>query len=246
LFVGFTSFAGKNPSDLDSIKSRIAKEKRVLKVAVIDTGLDQDDPRFKSVLCKSGHKNFINGSTKTNDNHGHGTHIAGLIKKFAGDKGYCLVILKYFDAVSDGGNTLYREIQAIKWAHHIGADIVNFSGGGKNFEAIEYHAVKNAKNTMFFVAAGNQGKDISKEQDKFYPASYQLPNITVIGNVDSQMQRTPSSNYGDHRIIWEVGTNVHSSVPCSLYGSCEMSMTGTSQSTAVYTGKMIRRILRGK
>jgi major intracellular serine protease len=216
---------------------------KTIKVAVIDTGLDRNDHRFKNVLCKDGHFNFVNNSTDTTDNNGHGTHIAGLIKQHAGVKGYCLVILKYFDNSSK--DTLPAFIKAVKHANSIGANIVNFSGGGSMFEIAEFEAIKQASKVKFIVAAGNNGSDISSSFSKFYPASYDLPNVMPVGNLDQSMQRAPSSNFGDSRIIWEVGTDLNSTAPCKIVQKCEAKATGTSQATAVYTGKMIRGMMHG-
>lgn len=231
-----------------SIASRIGSEKRPLKIAVVDTGLDRNDPRFSKILCKMGHRNFTNGTTDTQDTHGHGTHIVGLIKQYAGESGYCLVILKFYDAMASGDKNLNSSIEAFKWASQIGVDIVNFSGGGSSYVSSEHEAIQAAKKTVFVVAAGNESQDIRMPQNKYYPASYELPNVFVVGNIKKEGFRVPSSNYGDPRIIWEVGENLISTMPCNnvkadLYSNCEGKMTGTSQATAVHTGKLVNKIL---
>lgn len=231
------------------LSERIKSEKRPLKIAVVDTGLDRNDPRFSKVLCKMGHRNFTDGTNDTKDTHGHGTHVAGLIKQYAGESGYCLVILKFYDEKAKGDKNLDSSIQAFKWASQIGVDIVNFSGGGSEFVSSEYETISSASNTTFIVAAGNESQDIRLKLNKYYPASYELSNIFVVGNVSPQGSRSPSSNYGDPRIVWEVGEKLVSTMPCvktqlGLNFNCEGQMTGTSQATAVHTGKLIGKILR--
>ena len=115
---------------VNKISERIKSEKRPLKIAVVDTGLDRNDPRFSKVLCKMGHRNFADGSNDTRDTHGHGTHIVGLIKQYAGESGYCLVILKFYDENAKGDKNLENSIEAFKWASQIGVDRINFSGRG--------------------------------------------------------------------------------------------------------------------
>ncbi len=61
-------------------------------VAVIDSGLDVNDPDLASQLWtnpKTGAHgwNFINNNANVTDNDGHGTHVAGIIAA-AGDNGY--------------------------------------------------------------------------------------------------------------------------------------------------------------
>lgn len=234
---------------VSNISQRIKSQKRPLKIAVVDTGLDRNDPRFSDVLCKMGHRNFADGSNNTYDTHGHGTHVAGLIKKHAGNSGYCLVILKYYDEKANGSKNLDNSIQAFKWAAQIGIDIVNFSGGGPSASAKEREAIGSAYNTIFVVAAGNESENIMNPSARYYPASYQLSNIFIVGNLGRWGFRSPSSNYGDPRMIWEVGERLKSTMPCvtkgtGLHYNCEGEMTGTSQATAVHTGKLIERILR--
>jgi hypothetical protein len=53
-----------------------------VRVAVIDTGLNLKDSRFTH-LCKDGHYDL--SDTSIEDTEGHGTHIASLIQKYAGD-----------------------------------------------------------------------------------------------------------------------------------------------------------------
>ena len=47
-------------------------------VAVLDTGVDSTHPALKNVLAGKGY-NFVANNEDTNDTHGHGTHISGVI-----------------------------------------------------------------------------------------------------------------------------------------------------------------------
>lgn len=229
------------------ISNRAKKQNRLVKIAIVDTGLDRDDPRFSDVLCKDGHKNFTNNSIETKDTNGHGTHVAGLIKKHAGKKGYCLIILKYYEDNADGHKNFTNSIKALEWAVSLNVDIVNFSGGGPTPDVLERKVINSAKKTLFVVAAGNRSVNMTTSGNKFYPASYELPNIIVIGNLSQNgITRSPTSNYGDPRIIWEVGENLNSTMPClnnKIGYNCEGEMTGTSQATAVHTGRLVEKII---
>lgn len=200
----------------------------ITKVAVIDTGLDLTDPRFKDVLCPSGHKDFTGRGIK--DTMGHGTHVAGLIKSYAGNAQYCLIIYKFY---AKDSFSFERELEAIKTAIDEGVQIVNISGGGKSFSQEEYDLIKDHSEVTFVVAAGNNGEDLNKEV--YYPASYRLPNIVAVGNLAEEQKKNPTSNYGDF-VTWEAGTNIISTLPKGQFGS----MTGTSMAAPIRTGKLLR------
>lgn len=207
-----------------------------IRIAIIDTGLDLEDPRFKDVLCESGHRDFTRQTLK--DTHGHGTHIAGIIKDRIADKSrYCLMILKYYVDSNLGFQNLQNEIAAIKYATDNGAQVVNISGGGPFESKEELQAIKNAPGVQFIVAAGNDGVNVDGPDNFYYPGSYGLPNITVVGNLDcANQRRSPSSNYG-RNTVWRCGTDIQSTAPDGMVGI----MSGTSQATAVYTAELINR-----
>lgn len=75
---------------------------KTVKVAVVDTGFDINSTWDKSslkikkpIIC--GTYNTMDESTDVTDSHGHGTHIAGIISKYAQESDYCLIVLKYYD-----------------------------------------------------------------------------------------------------------------------------------------------------
>lgn len=212
------------------------------KVAIIDTGLDLSDSRFKKVLCKTGHKDFTGEGL--HDNHGHGTHVAGLIKQYAEDAEYCLIILKFYVPHVDGKQSVKYEVQAIKEAVRLGATVVNISGGGAVYDAEEYEAIRNAPQVKFIVAAGNESSDVSNQYVGFYPACHWLPNITVVGALDfNEKHKAQFSNYGDKIEYWERGESVVSTIPRGKTAS----INGTSQATAIATGKFLRgRLVKRK
>lgn len=203
-----------------------------IRVAVIDTGLDLNDPRFTNVLCKEGHKDFTGEGIK--DLNGHGTHVAGLIKKYAGEAKYCLLIYKVFP------QKIYAQTRhvllAYEYAAYNGARIVNFSGGGTDGSITEKKIINFNPQITFVVAAGNDGKNINF--DPFYPASYGLRNIYAVGNGTSEEDRSATSNFGTLVRYWEDGRNVISTCPNNR--NCVMS--GSSMSTAIKTGKLIKEI----
>lgn len=211
-----------------------------IRIAVIDTGLDLQDPRFNGHLCTSGHRDLT--YTTLNDVEGHGTHIAGLIQQNAEKGNYCLIILKYWQRDVDGTTSLIRIKEAYKEAIIQHVDIVNVSAGGPEFNEEEYLLIKNNPDITFVVAAGNDGKSLDIKGNEYYPASYNLWNEIVVGNKTSDGMLASTSNWGKNIKTYEVGENAISTLPNGKYGA----LSGTSMSTAIYTGKLIRKILNAK
>jgi subtilisin family serine protease len=157
--MGFASYA--IPQNL------VKYNKKTIKVAVIDTGFDFSSTWkgkkgvVKPKLCNYGHKDLTGTGYRT-DNHGHGTHVAGLIAKYAGKANYCLVIIKYYDPKQTGRNNVKNTVKAFQHAINIGVDMINYSGGGSEFNYKEYVVVKKAldKGIVFVAAAGNDNQKI--------------------------------------------------------------------------------------
>lgn len=95
----------------------------IVRVAVIDTGLNLNDPRFTKVLCADGHADYTGEGI--DDIEGHGTAVAGLIMQYAGKRRYCLTILKFYTPLASGKENMDREVMAIRRAKELGAKVVN-------------------------------------------------------------------------------------------------------------------------
>lgn len=215
----------------------ITANSKTLRVAVIDTGFTKYKTDNKSVvhpkLCKES-KDFT--GTGLNDTHGHGTNVAYLIAKNAGDVDYCLIILKFWDEKlhkSTMGPTK-NTISSLKAAYRLNADVVNFSGGGYGFNGLESYWVGKLiidKKTIMFAAAGNDSKYLRNEHScGFFPACY-FNAINVVGNINDDGSIHHKSNLGPMVDLWEKGVNASDGI---------ITMTGTSQSTAIATGKFIK------
>ncbi len=202
-----------------------------LKVAVIDTGLDISDSRFTGVLCKEGHKDFT--GTGLIDTDGHGTHIVGIIKKYAGSTAnYCIIILKYFDTAQGGRENTQHEIEALQHAVEQHAVIINASYGGPTLEENEYLIIKEHPETLLIGAAGNEN-----EEKRRYPGCMGLSNTRCVGALGHDGKRAPFSNYGRWVDTWQPGVDVISTYPKGK----THSLSGTSQATAIETGLEIKK-----
>lgn len=204
-------------------------------------GIDDDGNGFKDDVYGW---NFVSNRPDLTDNHGHGTHIAGIIGAEASNgvgiagisPKVSLMILKYFDPKVPGTDNLRNTIQAIKYAVKMKANIINYSGGGTEFSADERAAIAEAEaqGILFVAAAGNERSNSDKF--KYYPADYGLSNIISVTAIDPSTEVLASSNYGTETVdLGAPGQNILSTLPGNSYGY----MTGTSQATAFVTGAAV-------
>ena len=185
--------------------------------------------------------NFDGNNNDLADHHGHGTHISGIIGACGGNgigisgvsPHVSIMVLKYYDPRSAKSDNLANTVKAIHYAVKMGANIINYSGGGLDFSQDEYNAVKAArdKGILFVAAAGNEYSN--SDQSHYYPANYKLDNIISVTAINQKTQVLKSSNYGVDTVdIAAPGENIFSLLPNNRYGT----MTGTSQATAFVSG----------
>lgn len=199
-----------------------------IRVAIVDTGLDLKDPRFSAHLCPEGHTDFTGEGIQ--DLHSHGTHVAGIIVKYAGKANYCLIILKYFLGDAKDG---IRSRRALAKAVELEVDVVNMSGGGAEGHPDEAALLGRSSATTFIVAAGNGGVNIDHPPG-YYPASYNFSNVVTVGSIGTDGKKSYFSNYGNTVDTWELGESIYSTIPGG-YGY----MSGSSMATAAATGRYI-------
>ena len=219
---------------------------REVKIAIIDTGIDYSNINLRNSLISLNEKgNVIPGSSnnfgvddshKSNkryqpiDDHGHGTHIAGIIHEI--NPSAKLLPIKYYNLEATEEENLKATVRAIYTAIKAKVDIINYSSGGEGYSQDEYDALKVAKEKGILVvaAAGNFGKNIDIGSNAYYPASYNLNNIISVMNLDKANNVHPTSNYGkENADLASFGTDVTSFLPSGKIGS----LSGTSQATAI-------------
>lgn len=238
---------------------KLTRGSRKIVVAVIDTGIDTEHPDLKDNLWVNEGEipgngidddgngyiddvngwNFVYNNSNLSDNHGHGTHIAGIIgasgraKLMGVAPDVSIMVLKYFDPKKPNQNPLEATIEAIHYAVEMGADVINYSGGGLNPNKFEKDALRLAekKGILFVAAAGNERSN--SDVRAYYPADYELSNILSVTAINPNSQVLNSSNYGERTVdLAAPGENILSTVPGGGYGE----LTGTSQATAFATG----------
>lgn len=216
-------------------------------VCVIDTGIDYNHPDLAANYAPSGY-DWVNNDSDPMDDHGHGTHCAGIIGAvinnnlgIAGIAQVRIMAEKALDAFGGG----YEDdlANAIIDATNKGAKILSMSWGGGSSELI-HDALKYAyaHGVLLVAAAGNSGSSA-----KHYPAAYD----EVIAVTATDFSDVPAyfTTYGDWVELAAPGVDVYSTV---IGGYTYMS--GTSMACPHVSGtaalvwsefpKMSRDVLR--
>lgn len=239
---------GINPDNNASINLLEAwkkfKKKKEIVVAVVDTGIDPIHPFLEKNIflnnTKIDENNFGVDFSKDRkskstpiDQHGHGTHVSGIIKSIYPD--VKILALKYYNPNASGLDNLNSTVEALKYAVDNNVDVINYSGGGPEAAAEELRVLKEAerKGILVVAAAGNEESNIDDKKKAYFPASYGLKNIITVTAHDEDLKILSSSNYGKLSVdIVAPGYRIKSSLQNGRAGY----LTGTSQATAFVTG----------
>lgn len=187
-------------------------------VAVIDTGVDYRHPElpaerfWRNPLERPDGRdndgngrvddligwNFVSDNQQPWDDHGHGTHVAGILAaqpdNARGISGLApnarLMVLKALNSAGYGRGSDIAA--AVRYAVEQGAQLIQLSLGGQPPGDLEREALAYARRAgrLVIVAAGNQGAPIARQG---YEA---LPGVLVVGAVAADQQRAEFSDWG--------------------------------------------------
>ncbi|AXJ01966.1 Por secretion system C-terminal sorting domain-containing protein [Cyclonatronum proteinivorum] len=208
-------------------------------VAVFDSGIRDNHPDLLDNLWTDADGNvgqsFL-GDTP-NDLNGHGTHVAGTIGA-VGNNGVGVVGVNWDVTLMNikicglnGANTCNGAamIQGLQYAVENGATISNHSWGGPGFSQAGFNAIQAAGQAGHFViaAAGNNGTN--NDNQNFYPAGYNLPNVMAVASSDRNDQRSGFSNFGANTVhVAAPGSAIFSTY---INASGYASLSGTSMAS---------------
>jgi len=238
--------------DLLSIESAVV-------VAVIDSGVDYEHQDLAEKIWNNTGEipdngidddangyiddvygwNFSDNNNMPLDDHGHGTHVTGVIAATGGNgvgvigvsKTARIMALKFLDA--NGSGTTADAASAIQYATDMGAKISNNSWGGSAYSQVVNDAISaaNAEGILFIAAAGNEGT--SNDILPFYPAGYDVVNIITVAATDHHDQLASFSNYGPSSVdLAAPGVDIFSTTPGNTYSD----MSGTSMAAPYVSG----------
>lgn len=205
--------------------SVFAKETRTT-IAVVDTGI-RYVKELQPYLCSEGHIDLTYSGIV--DRHGHGTNIAGLLASNIDPKTHCLIIIKYWNTQQAPMVDVFRYMEYLV---NLKPNYINMSFGGPAFNNFEYKGLKmlTKRGTIVFAAAGNEGHYFTPYFCDYYPACYHIKGVKVVAATDLS-----SSNYGNGVDYYVHGKNQ------TGFG---ITMSGTSQATAVALGLYIKGVLK--
>lgn len=231
-------------------------------VAVVDTGIDYNHPDLATNIWVNSSDpvngvdddhdgyvddsrgwNFLASNPNSDDDAGHGTHVAGIIGGVGNNNigitgvswSVKLMALKFLDANGEGNTA--DAANAIDYAVSHGAKIINTSWGGSSYSQTLYDAVQRAndKGILVVAAAGNEGINTDSAPD--YPADFDLPNIISVAAADRYDKLSLFSNYGKTSVdLAAPGEEILSTVPAFVSPSGYESYSGTSMATPFVSG----------
>jgi subtilisin family serine protease len=247
-------------TETDKAQALVLPAKVPVVVAVIDTGADIQHPALQNAFwTNSGESgqdslgrdkatngidddgngfiddvhgwNFVTNSGDVSDQHGHGTHISGIIHGAAPMAQ--MMVLKYYDSHLSNEKNVQNCLRAFQYALQMKARMINFSGGGTGYNPAEEKIMKQAEEKQILVvaAAGNDG--VNTDQMKYYPADYPLNNILSVTALNFARRLPLYANFGAHSVhLAAPGDQIRSTLPGGEFGD----MSGTSQATALVSG----------
>lgn len=249
-------------------------------VAVIDTGVDYNHEDLQDNIWTNSAEvsgttgadddnngyvddvhgiNLIDPNETPMDDHGHGTHVAGIIAMENNNVGgvgiaYKSKIMPIKAGGSDG--TLYSSdiAKGIEYAYKNGADVINMSFGSSAHSALIENALQDAFGSCVLVAAaGNEGMPTADcpynlPSANMYPAAYSY----VIGVMayDENNKFASFSNWDylpNANAEYEVvapGVNIYSTLPNGRYAT----WNGTSMAAPMVSAEaaILRSSLKDK
>src|SRR4051795_4044224 len=212
-------------------------------VGVVDSGVDLAHPDLKANLLSSGH-DYVDGDNTPSDQNGHGTHVAGIIGA-VGNNGIGVAGVAWKASIlpvrvlnASGSGSVSTVVNGYNYAAGHGAKIVNVSLGGDAPSQTEYDALRNASNTLFVVAAGNDGVNVDTTDS--YPCAYDLPNVLCVAATGADDQLASFSDYGATSVdLAAPGVDILSTYPTALSPDPSFPykwLSGTSMATPEVAG----------
>lgn len=212
---------GEEDADIDAPEAwDVSKGSSDVVVAVLDTGIDPNHPDIPSskIIKKENFSTELN----TDDNNGHGTHIAGIIaaetNNGKGVAGICqkckLLIGKVLD--KDEAGDAATIAKAIEWAVDNGANVINLSLATK----VDVQALRDAidaainKNVVVVAIAGNCGdgnfsqNHCDEKNQILYPGAYD--EVISVAATDANDKKASFSNSGERIDVAAPGASIFS------------------------------------
>ncbi|MEM6804368.1 MAG: S8 family serine peptidase [Bacteroidota bacterium] len=207
---------------------------------VIDTGIDQDHPDLN--VNRSLSTSMIAAEPGKDDQHGHGTHCAGIIAakdNFIGSKGVAAgATVVGVKALNRTGSGSWSDILAAVSYSAIVAnpgDVVNMSLGGRGTQwilGLHIQLLLGARGIFVCISAGNDNIHASN----YAPANVNGARIYTVSNMDENRDIAASSNFGNAPVDFAApGSDIYSTDKDGTYST----KSGTSMAAPHLAGILL-------
>lgn len=191
--------------------------------AVVDTGIYYTHPDLSPNYVPLGY-DWVNNDENPLDDHGHGTHCAGIIaavtNNSVGISGVAQVGIMAEKGLAYNGVGYEDDLaNAIVHAADRGAKVISCSWGSSSDSQLIHDAVQYATSAgaLVIAAAGNSGTN-----EKHYPAAY--PEVIAVTATNERDKSASFTSYGDWVDLSAPGTSIYSTYLWNAY----VSLSGTS------------------
>lgn len=194
-----------------------------VKIAILDTGIDYTHPDLNDNYA--GGFDFVNGDPDPMDDHGHGTHVAGIAGAEDNGTGVVGVAPKarlYALKVLDGSGSGFSSdvIAALQWCVNNHIQVTNNSYGELVVpEVITLQAAFDnsaAAGILHVAAAGNSGNNLGTGDNVVFPARYE--SVIAVAATDWNNARASFSSTGPDVELAAPGVSVTSTMRGGAYG----------------------------
>jgi subtilisin family serine protease len=228
-------------------------------VAVVDTGVDFTHPDLQGNLWTNGANgshgfSCIDGTCLPGgqDDHGHGTHVAGTIGAVADNgRGIAginwraqILACKFMDASGNGTDSdailCFNQLMALKQqGYNIRVANNSWGGGGYSQALKDTMSAMEAAGILNVCAAGNSG--VNADLTPMYPAGYNNRGILSVLATDQSDLGASFTNYGVANVdLAAPGVSTVSTVPMGTCSLCDATgyrpLSGTSMAAPHVTG----------
>ena len=190
-----------------------------VEVALIDSGV-YPHPSLSGRLT-AGWDYLDNDADPTNDESGHGTHVAGIVADCTQGTGVRIRSYRVLNASNAGSisNTSNAILQAVEdGCPLINLSLISSSASGAALDDAVHSAL--SAGCVVIVAAGNAGTDTAS----IHPACLTDYGVIVVGAADESGSQASYSNHGASVDMYAYGSSI---VSCATDGGY-ITKTGTS------------------